>query len=501
MIDSTDAISPLRARLLGATVPVPVVPRDGTGAPLLNPAPTPATAEPGASAAAASPDAGAMVSGLFAGRRTAESNAEDPVDALKRSVHRRVIERLDLAALEQLGDDARVAVQIREAINSLLRDESEPLALAEREQLAEQILHEILGLGPIEPLLHDPTVSDILVNSPRDVYVERGGRLHRTDIRFRDAEHLLSVIDRIVSRVGRRVDESSPMVDARLPDGSRVNAIIPPVAIDSPILSIRRFGSSLGAAALLARGAMSPEMLQLLSGCVRAKLNILVAGGTGSGKTTLLNALSSFIPSSDRVVTIEDAAELRLQQEHVVRLETRPANTENRGEISMRDLVRNALRMRPDRIVIGEVRGAEALDMLQAMNTGHEGSLTTIHANTPRDALARLETIVRYASANLSDRAIREQIVSAVDLIVQASRLSDGTRRVTSITEITGMEGDIMQSQEIFRFHRLGVDPNEQVVGRFEPTGVRPRFAERLAVAGIALPATLFVTNGGSRSA
>lgn len=488
MTDPARTISPLRARLSATIHTLPATPHSA------DTVPTSAPDAGGTDETAPSPEATTAVgASMFASRRPSDAGTADPVDALKQRVHRRIIERLDMNALEQSNDDAQVATQIRDAISVILAEEPETLALPEREQLVEQILHEILGLGPIEPLFHDPTVSDILVNGPRDVYVERGGRLYRTDVRFRDSAHLLSVIDRIVSRVGRRVDESSPMVDARLPDGSRVNAIIPPIAIDAPALSIRRFGASLSASGLLARGAMSPDMLQLLNGCVHARLNILVAGGTGSGKTTLLNALSSFIPSDERVVTIEDAAELRLQQEHVVRLETRPANTENRGEITMRDLVRNALRMRPDRIVIGEVRGAESLDMLQAMNTGHEGSLTTIHANTPRDALARLETIIRYAGANLSDRAIREQIASAVDVIVQASRMSDGTRRVTSITEITGMEGDIMQIQEIFRFRRLGVDANDKVLGHFEATGVRPRFADRLAVAGMPLPATLFL--------
>jgi len=488
-----EEISPLRARLIGTSGPAaspPLVLDVGAG-PATTSSAGPDGARPGV-ADASTADA-SMSTALFATQRASDSARLEPIERLKQNVHRRVIERLDMSVLEQTNDDARAVAEIRDAINSILREQSQTLTLPEREQLADEILHDILGLGPIEPLFRDPTVSDILVNGPRDVYVERAGKLHRTEIRFRNAEHLLAVIDRIVSRVGRRVDESSPMVDARLPDGSRVNAIIPPVAIDAPVLSIRRFGASLSAEGLLARGAMSPEMLQLLNGCVHARLNILVAGGTGSGKTTLLNALSSFIPSDERVVTIEDAAELRLQQDHVVRLETRPPNAEDRGEITMRDLVRNALRMRPDRIVIGEVRGAEALDMLQAMNTGHEGSLTTIHANTPRDAMVRLETIIRYAGANLSDRAIREQIASAIDVIVQASRLSDGTRRVTSITEITGMEGEVLQTQEIFRFHRVGIDANDRVVGQFEATGVRPRFAERLAVAGIPLPAALFM--------
>ena len=357
----------------------------------------------------------------------------------------------------------------------------------------DQVVYEVIGLGPIEPLFRDRTVSDILVNGPRDIYVERHGKLQRVLTSFRNDAHLLAVIDRIVSRVGRRVDKSSPMVDARLPDGSRVNAIIAPLAVDGPALSIRRFGANLTPQRLVELGAFTDEMLYLLSGCVKARLNVLVSGGTGSGKTTLLNALSSFIPSNERVITIEDAAELRLQQEHVVRLETRPPNAEGRGEVSMRDLVKNALRMRPDRIIIGETRGAEALDMLQAMNTGHEGSLTTVHANTPRDALSRLETMILFAGTNLPDRAMREQIASALDVIIQVSRLSDGSRRVMSVTEVTGTEGDIIQLQEIYRFQRVGITAEGRVAGQFEATGVRPRFADKLLLAGIDLPAKLFL--------
>jgi pilus assembly protein CpaF len=350
----------------------------------------------------------------------------------------------------------------------------------------------VTGLGPLEPLFRDPTISDILVNGPHDCYVERRGKLSRVNVTFRDNAHLLAVIDRIVSKVGRRVDESSPMVDARLPDGSRVNAIIPPLAIDGAVLSIRRFGQGLSAQQLVEKNAMTEEMMHLLAGCVHARLNILVSGGTGSGKTTLLNALSSFIPNHERVVTIEDAAELRLQQEHVVRLETRPPNAEGRGEVIARDLVKNALRMRPDRIILGEVRGAEALDMLQAMNTGHEGSLATLHANTPRDALSRLETMILFAGTNLPNRAMREQISSAVDMIVQVSRLADGSRRVVSITEITNMEGDVITAQELFRFRRRGINPDGVVVGTYEPTGVRPTFFDRLKVAGVDLSADMF---------
>jgi pilus assembly protein CpaF len=341
--------------------------------------------------------------------------------------------------------------------------------------------------------VRDPAVSDILVNGPREVYVERGGRLERVPLQFRDGAHLLAVIDRIVSRVGRRVDEASPMVDARLPDGSRVNAIIPPLAVDGAVLSIRRFGASLTPARLVELGALTDGMLALLGACVRARLNVLIAGGTGSGKTTLLNALSAFIPPSERVITIEDAAELRLQQPHVVRLETRPPNAEGRGEVVTRDLVKNALRMRPDRIIVGEVRAAEALDMLQAMNTGHEGSLATVHANSPRDALARLETMVLFAGTALPDRAVREQVASALDLVVQVSRLSDGARRVVSIAEVTGMEGEVVQLQEIARFRRQGVLADGTVAGHFEATGVRPRFAAQVALAGIELPPSLFL--------
>ena len=432
-----------------------------------------------------------QASGMFGARKEVETLS--PVDELKRNIHRRLIERLDLEALEKLTDERVLTTQIRLAITELLRGETTPLSQLEREDLVDQVVYEVIGLGPIEPLFRDRSITDILVNGPRDIYVERAGRLQRVVTSFRNDAHLLAVIDRIVSRVGRRIDESSPMVDARLPDGSRVNAIIPPLAVDAPILSIRRFGAELTPAKLLELGAFTEDMLFFLSSCVKARLNILVSGGTGSGKTTLLNALTSFIPPSERVITIEDAAELRLQQEHVVRLETRPPNAEGRGEVSMRDLVKNALRMRPDRIIIGEVRSAEALDMLQAMNTGHEGSLGTIHANAPRDALARLETMILFSGADLPDRAMREQIASALDVIVQTTRLSDGTRRITSVTEVTGMEGDVVQLQEIFHFRRVGINADGMVAGNFEPTGVRPRFAERIRLAGIELPARLFL--------
>jgi pilus assembly protein CpaF len=415
-----------------------------------------------------------------------------PVEQLKVDLHRRLIERLDLEALEQITDESVLVQQIRNAVVEFLRTEPTPLSQVEREEVIEQIVYEVTGLGPIEPLFRDHTISDILVNGPKDVYVERKGKLSRVPTAFRNDAHLLAIIDRIVSRVGRRVDESSPMVDARLPDGSRVNAIIPPLALDGPVLSIRRFGAQITIDQLLEYGALTTEMVDLLAGCVQARLNILISGGTGSGKTTLLNALSSFIPASERVVTIEDAAELRLQQEHVVRLETRPPNAEGRGEVLARDLVKNALRMRPDRIIVGEVRGAESLDMLQAMNTGHEGSLTTIHANSPRDALARIETMIQFAVTSLPSKALREQIASALDVIVQVSRLSDGTRRVTSVTEVTSMEGDVISAQEIFRFRRQGVSNDGIVVGRFEATGVRPGFTDRLRVAGVELPPSLF---------
>jgi pilus assembly protein CpaF len=424
--------------------------------------------------------------------RGKEEEKLSAVDQLKIDLHHRLIERLDLEALEQIKDEVEVVHQIRLAVGEFLREESTPLSQAEREEIVEQVVWEITGLGPIEPLFRDPTISDILVNSHRDIFIERKGKLSRVAAQFRNDGHLMAVIDRIVSRIGRRVDESSPMVDARLPDGSRVNAIIPPLALDGPVLSIRRFGADLTVEQLIANGALTMEMLQLLAGCVKARLNVLISGGTGSGKTTLLNALSSFIPADERVVTIEDAAELRLQQEHVVRLETRPPNSEGRGEVLARDLVKNALRMRPDRIIVGEVRGGEALDMLQAMNTGHEGSLTTVHANSPRDAIARLETMILMAGTNLPNRAMREQITSALDVIIQPQRLSDGTRRIVSITEVTGMEGEVVTTQEVYRFKRRGVTPEGKIIGHFEATGVRPMFTDRLRVSGIELPARMF---------
>ena len=444
--------------------------------------------------AAPAPVPAPRTSGMFAGSTEA---ALSTVDQLKVDLHRKLIDRLDLKVLENIKDEAELTTQIRNAVMEFLREEATPLSQAERDEIVEQIVYEITGLGPIEPLFRDPTISDILVNGAREIYIERRGKLTRVPTSFRNDAHLLTVIDRIVSRVGRRVDESSPMVDARLPDGSRVNAIIPPLALDGPVLSIRRFHTEVAMRQLIEGNALSVPMAHLLAGAVRARLNILISGGTGSGKTTLLNALSSFIPSDERIITIEDAAELMLQQEHVVRLETRPPNVEGRGEVMARDLVRNALRMRPNRIIVGEVRAAETLDMLQAMNTGHEGSLTTIHANTPRDALARMETMILMAGTLLPSHAMREQIASAIDLIVQVARLTDGTRRVVSITEVTSLEGDTITTQELFKFHRRGISQDGKVIGEFQPSGVMPMFIDRLKVAGIKLPPGMFEHRGG----
>jgi pilus assembly protein CpaF len=411
---------------------------------------------------------------------------------LRANVHRKLLNRLNLEALAQT-DRSRAEAEIRALLTHLLAEEVTPLSLAEREGLFAEVLDDVFGLGPLEPLLRDTTVSDILVNTHRHVFVERGGRLERVTASFQDDRHLLRVIDRIVSRVGRRVDDSSPMVDARLEDGSRVNAIIPPLAVDGPLLSIRRFPAErLKSEDLVTLKALTAPMLEFLSHCVRARMNCLISGGTGAGKTTLLNVLSSFISDHERIVTIEDAAELQLRQEHVARLETRPPNVEGKGAIRQRELVINALRMRPDRIVVGEVRGAEALDMLQAMNTGHDGSLTTVHANTPRDALSRIETMIAMGAVNLPERAMRQQITSAVQIVVQQTRLSDGTRKVTSVSEITGMEGDTITMQEIFVFEKLGITGDGKVIGRFRATGVRPKVCERLKAAGIVLPGNMF---------
>ncbi|MFL6253682.1 MAG: CpaF family protein [Pyrinomonadaceae bacterium] len=411
---------------------------------------------------------------------------------MKARLHRAIINRMDLTKLGQL-DPEQLHAEVSRLVEDMIAAENAPLSVSERERLIGEVRHELFGLGPLEPLLADPDVCDILVNSPKKVYIERRGKLELTNVEFKDDEHLMRVIERIVSTVGRRIDESSPMVDARLQDGSRVNAIIPPLSLDGPVLSIRRFGAEpLRMSSLIDKNALTKDMADMFQMCVSARLNILISGGTGAGKTTLLNALSSYIPDDQRIVTIEDSAELQLQQPHVVRLETRPPNIEGKGEVTQRELVKNALRMRPDRIVIGEVRGGEAIDMLQAMNTGHDGSLTTIHANTPRDALARLETMIQMTGMRLSDRAMRQQVASALDLVIQAARLSDGTRRITSISEITGMEGETITMQEIFHFERKGVDKDGKVIGRYRPTGVRPRFAERLKQYGMQLPRVFF---------
>ena len=411
---------------------------------------------------------------------------------LRANVHRKLLSRLNLEALANT-DRSRAESEIRALLGQLLGEETTPISLSERESLFSEVLDDVFGLGPLEPLLRDPGINDILVNTHSNVFVERAGMLERVAASFQDDQHLLRVIDRIVSRIGRRIDESSPMVDARLADGSRVNAIIPPLAVDGPLLSIRRFPAErLKGDKLVAFRSLTQPMLDFLAHCVRARLNCLVSGGTGAGKTTLLNVLSGFISERERIVTIEDAAELQLHQEHVARLETRPANIEGKGAIRQRHLVINALRMRPDRIVVGEVRGEEALDMLQAMNTGHDGSLTTVHANSPRDALTRIETMVAMGATNLPERAIRHQIASALQIVVQQTRLSDGSRRVTSVSEITGMEGDVITMQEIFLFEKLGVSQEGKVIGRFRATGVRPKVGERLRAAGIHLPADMF---------
>ncbi len=411
---------------------------------------------------------------------------------IKNTLHSEVLDQIDLEGLARL-DRERARVQIRNFITSRLQQNRTPLTFAEREQIAEEILNEVFGLGPLEPLLADDTISDILINGSGQVYVERYGLLEMTDVKFDDDRHLKRIIDSIVSRVGRRVDESSPMVDARLKDGSRFNAIIPPLALDGPMVSIRRFGTDpLQAKDIVANSTLTAAMIELLRAVVQGRLNVLVSGGTGSGKTTLLNILSAYIPSNERILTIEDAAELQLRQEHVVRLETRPPNIEGQGAIKQRQLVINALRMRPDRIVVGEVRGEEAVDMLQAMNTGHEGSLTTIHANSPRDALSRLETMFSMASLNIPDKAVRYQIASAINVIVQISRMSDGTRKVISISEITGMEGPIVTMQDLFLFHRQGFDEKKRLRGYFCATGIRPKFTDKLYAAGINLPSELF---------
>jgi pilus assembly protein CpaF len=430
-------------------------------------------------------------------RGAQQRHREDPsgvgdLEKAKRELHAELIESLDF---EQVGKTPRVEleVKLRGILTDKVASRTLPMSRMESEWLVQEILNEVLGYGPLEPLLKDPQVSDILVNGHDKVWVERAGKLEKATIRFRSDAHLMQIIDRIVTSVGRRIDETNPMVDARLPDGSRVNAIIPPLALDGPSVSIRRFGSvPITSANLVAYGSVPREMMDLLRGCVIAKLNVVISGGTGSGKTTLLNVLSSFIPEDERIVTIEDSAELRMQQEHVVRLETRPPNLEGRGAVTQRDLVRNTLRMRPDRIVLGECRGEEAIDMLQAMNTGHEGSLATVHANSARDAIGRLETMVGMGMPNMNDKSIRLTISRAVDLIVQLDRLIDGTRRVMSITEVTGMEGEVVSTQDIFRFDQKGVDAQGKVHGSFFATGTRPRFADRIRAYGVELPSDMF---------
>lgn len=410
----------------------------------------------------------------------------------KEDIHRTLISKLDLEKLSRVNSS-----QAREAVASLITEiiseQRTPMSLDEQAKIQAELLDEVFGLGPLEPLLRDSKISDILVNDKDHVFIECGGLLQRVETSFRDDRHLLQIIDRIVSRVGRRVDESSPMVDARLPDGSRINAIIPPLALDGPSLSIRRFATGpLAANHLVELRSISPEMMEVLSAAVRARISILISGGTGAGKTTFLNILSQYIPQGERIITIEDAAELRLAQENIVRLETRPPNVEGKGAIRQRQLLINSLRMRPDRIIIGEVRGEEAFDMLQAMNTGHEGSMTTIHANTTRDAVARLESMVAMSNLNLPEKTVRHQIASAISIVVQASRMSDGTRKLVSVSEITGMEENVISMQEIFSFKQRGIGPDGRVIGAFEPSGIRPRFLDKLRIAGIFLPASLF---------
>ncbi|MBU6488335.1 MAG: CpaF family protein [Burkholderiales bacterium] len=418
--------------------------------------------------------------------------ARGPYQKLKREVHQLVLERVELERISRLSPDL-VRQELTTLIMRILDEEKAPANDLERKQLVVDVYDEMFGFGPLEVLLRDPGVSDILVNTFQQTYVERKGRLELTDVTFYDDAHLMKVIEKIVSRVGRRIDESSPMVDARLPDGSRVNAIIPPSAVDGPLVSIRRFAvNPLQVSDLIELQTLTPPMADLLDALSRAKVNILISGGTGSGKTTLLNILSGFIPADERIITIEDAAELQLRQPHVARLETRPPNIEGRGEITQRTLVRNALRMRPDRIILGEVRGAEAMDMLAAMNTGHEGSLATIHANTPRDALTRLENMINMAGMSLPPKTMRQQIASAIHVVIQATRLNDGRRKIVSIQELTGMEGEVINMQEIFAFKRTGVDPNGNVRGYFCATGVRPKFVERLQAFGINLPDQLY---------
>jgi len=430
-------------------------------------------------------------------RKNAQEAELRAYQEMKTTIHRKLIDRLDLSNVSEISPDQLSGI-IKAVVENLVASENIPLTRVERERLVVEIQHETLGLGPLEPLLQDPDVSDILVNGPDRVYIEKHGLIHKTKVFFKDTDHLMMIIERIVSKVGRRIDESSPLVDARLQDGSRINVIIPPLAIDGPAVSIRRFGvNPLRMEDLLSYRTLTEEMAKIFDAMVRARLNILVSGGTGVGKTTLLNILTASVPDSERIVTIEDSAELILQQEHVVRLETRPPNIEGRGTVTQRDLVRNALRMRPDRIIVGEVRGGEALDMLQAMNTGHDGSISTIHANSPRDALARLETMVLMAGFEIPAKAIREQMSSSLNVIIQVARLSDGTRRVVKVAEITGMEGDVIAMQDIFLFERQGVDQEGKVLGMFRATGVRPKFADMMSAAGIHLTTDMFANRRG----
>ncbi len=421
-----------------------------------------------------------------------DDNREDRLYVVKQRVHHCLLERLDLSQLEMLDEKVR-AREIRQAINMLLEEEKEPLNMGERVRLAREMEFEILGLGPLEPLLMDPSISDILVNRYNQVYVEKQGRLELAEVRFQDNDHLLKIINKIVSNVGRRIDESVPMVDARLPDGSRVNAIIPPLALDGPMLSIRRFSVQRPCLEdLIEKGSLTAEIGETLKAIAVGRLNVLISGGTGAGKTTMLNILSGFIPSRERIITIEDSAELQLQQEHICRLETRPPNVEGKGEITQRELVRNCLRMRPDRVIVGEVRGAEVIDMLQAMNTGHEGSMTTVHANTARDALLRLETMISLSGITIQEKAMRQMISSSLDLVIQLVRHSDGVRRMVSLSEITGMESGVISMQDIFVFERHGMDEHGKILGRFVPSGVRPRFVERCRLFGVPLPDGIF---------
>ena len=445
-----------------------------------------------AAAAAAPPPAPAPIRKLV--HEVPEDRPADPLAEMKERASTALFARLGMRLFDASLSEEQLRSSVVQEISGIMREESAPLTAAERQRLVEEMTDDVLGHGPIEKFLADPTVSEVMVNSDQPIYVERSGKLHRTTSRFVSQEHLRRVIERIVSQVGRRIDESSPMVDARLPDGSRVNAVIPPLAVDGPCLTIRKFSKDPYQVHDLIRfGTMTAEMATLLEACVKGKLNILVTGATGTGKTTMLNVLSSFIPEDDRVVTIEDSVELQLRQPHVVRLESRPSNIEGKGQVAIRDLMRNALRMRPDRIVVGEVRGGEALDMLQAMNTGHDGSLSTVHANSPRDTLARIETMVLMAGMDLPSRAIREQVASALDLIVHVSRFRDGTRRITHVTEVEGMEGDVVTLQDIFLFdYSAGVGPDGRFLGSAVPTGLRPRFAGRLADLGVPLPASVF---------